>query len=329
MARIALVAQGVLLAFIVAACVVPEPGGEEPRVVASIPPLAAIAAAVRAEDVGSFLPPGGNPHQFEPRPSDVRRAGEADLLVTVGLGLDDWVREALEATRHSPVEILRCADHVTLLPLVEHSGHSGETRGPSAAHGSVESGADPHFWLDPLEAAQVGVAIGEALARQDPARAVDYQRRAAAFRERMHALDGELRELLAPVRGTRFVATHAGWAYFARRYGLEQAGVVETAPGREPGPRTLMRLAALVRSEGVSAVIAEVQLADGSARVLSEAAGIPILRLDPFGGPGIVGRESYEDLLRWNARRIAEALRPEGERHAVGESGGGALAKDD
>jgi len=309
--RLILCGTTLLLYFLVLGCQPATELSDSPRVVASIPPLAMLAAEIRgdAAAVSSFLPPGGNPHQFEPRPSDVRRAAQASVVVYVGEGFDDWVSKIVNEVGENSKSVIRCADHVTLLPhLGEEVTGEEPTREEHRADPAHEM--DPHFWLDPIEAAQIGVELAEALAEQDPVHATDYRDRARALALQLERLDAELRDQLEPLRGTRFIATHAGWAYFARRYGLEQVAVVELAPGREPGPRRLAQLVELAHRKNVKAIFSELQLADGSARVLSSELNVPVIALDPLGGAGVVGRDSVEALLRWNAQRLVDALAP-------------------
>lgn len=279
------------------------PSGTGPVVVASVPPLAMVAEAVHVdpEQVSSFLPPGANPHAFEPSPADVKRAAEAGVLVTVGLGFDAWAERALEAAGgRADVRRIRASEGVDLIPLSPEETEAG----------AVES-ADPHVWLDPRVASGLAGRIAEALADADPAHAARYRERASGFARELEALDAELAATLAPVRGEGFVALHAAWAYFARRYGLVQGAVIELAPGREAGPRHLIAVAERAREQGLRAVLADVQLADGTARVVAEQAGLPVVRLDAQGGRGVPGREDYPSLLRWNAERLRDGLRGE------------------
>ena len=139
-----------------------------PSTLASIPPLAMIAAEILGDSkaVRSFLPPGGNPHQFSPQPSEVLAARDADLLLVVGLGMDDWALEAMRNVQRQPTPVLVGAEFVELIPL--ETGVSAPEH--DYAHGA-ELEMDPHFWLDPLAAAALGHALAEALADVDPARA--------------------------------------------------------------------------------------------------------------------------------------------------------------
>jgi len=280
-----------------------EPEPEPPLVVTSIPPLAMIAGEICGKPgcAVSILPPGGNPHNFEPLPSDVQRASGAELLVLIGLGFDDWAAQAVGALQGGQIEVVKVSEGLDLLPL---------SRKPSEESPSTQPETwDPHFWLDPRMAGAIGRRIADALAKREPEEAETYATRASEFEHRMTVLDVELRDRLAPVRDARFIATHAGWAYFANRYSLRQIAVLEVSPGREPGPQTLLDIADQTKYRGVRVIFSEVQLAPGSARVVGEELGVPVVTLDPFGGPGREGRDTYEAMLRWNAVRIVDALK--------------------
>jgi zinc/manganese transport system substrate-binding protein len=52
----------------------------------------------------SLVPPGGEVHTFDPTPADIARVADADLIVTNGLGLDDWVADlARDSGTRAPI----------------------------------------------------------------------------------------------------------------------------------------------------------------------------------------------------------------------------------
>jgi zinc transport system substrate-binding protein len=104
------------------------------------------------------------------------------------------------------------------------------------------------------------------------------------------------------------VAFHGAWDAFARRYALEQAGVVETAAGQEPSPRTVADVVETARRLGVPAILVEPQLPARAARVIAAEFGGTTVEVDPLGDPGDPERASYEALLRFDARRFRAAL---------------------
>src|SRR5690606_16416946 len=91
-----------------------------------------------------LLPAGASPHTFEPRPSQIRDVARADLIISNGARLDDWI-EPLIAAGNPQAERLVLANGVPLLPWSEPSG-DGDPDDHAHHHGAF----DPHIWLDPV-----------------------------------------------------------------------------------------------------------------------------------------------------------------------------------
>ena len=154
-------------------------------------------------------------------------------------------------------------------------------------------------------AALAGPLAGR-LAELDPTGASAYKANAAAFIEKLAAFDAELAQTLAPVRGRALILMHPSINYMLARYGIELAGVVEPAAGREPSPRDMHELTQRVGQRGVRAIFSEPQLPRRPAEALAEATGAKLGEIDPTGG--VAGRADYFSLLRFNAAALAEAL---------------------
>jgi ABC-type Zn uptake system ZnuABC Zn-binding protein ZnuA len=288
-------------------------------VVATIAPLADLARDLGGGlvDARALLPPGANPHAFEFRPGDVRAVWESRVVLEVGGDFEPWVDRAVQAASRSGLIVVRGLDHVATRPLAfagegdplapvparERPDPADEAEGDHG-HGPV----DPHFWLDPRRMAELAPRVTEAFARADSANGASYRAALAAALDTLEALDREIEARLAPCRGVSLLALHATWGYFSDRYGLRIEGVLETFPGQEPGPMTVAALARRARASGVRAIVAEPQQSTRLASVLAAELGVPVLLLDPLGGEGVLGRETYAALLRWNARELEAAL---------------------
>ncbi len=185
----------------------------------------------------------------------------------------------------------------------EHEEGAEEAEGEDAHE---HEGVNPHIWLDPTLMAQAVPMIVERLAEVDSEHAADYETRGKAVVEELNALDTELKEILAPVKGAAFVPFHDGWPYFARHYGLDLVIEIEPAPGREPSPAYIADALRLIAGSGAKAIFSEVQLPARPAEVVAESAGLPLYILDPLGGGEKT--QSYADLMRYNADIIVAAL---------------------
>jgi zinc transport system substrate-binding protein len=272
------------------------------RVVATIQPLGMLVRRVGGArvDVSVLVPPGASPHTFEPQPSDVAKLAQAALVAEIG-GLDAWVGHLIGAAEHAPARFTALYAP-GLAPLAATGGHVEADADPHAAR------LDPHVWLDPLRVRDAIVpAIAAALGALDPDGRAAYGAAADAFRTELTTLDAEIRATLRD-RGRRFVAFHAAWRYFAERYGLEEIGVVEEAPGEEPTPKELVALVERARAAGIPAILVEPQLSPRVARVLASEFGATTVLVDPNGDPTDPARADYGGLLRFDAQAFARAL---------------------
>ena len=249
-------------------------------------------------DVQSLVPANGDPHTFEPRPSDMGRVAGARLIFMNGLGLDDWLNRSLANAVQGGTPIVRLAEN---LPGVEYisGGEAGQV-------------ANPHLWMYVPYAEKYVDRIEQALAKADPAHAADYASQAGAFRARLAELDGWVRAQITtiPVADRAIVSFHDAFPYYARGYGLRIVGVAVAAPGQEPSASWTAQLIDAIRANGIRAVFSEAQF---PARVLEQIAAetgasvVADLYDGSLGNPPIT---SYEALIRWDTQQIAKALAP-------------------
>jgi zinc transport system substrate-binding protein len=294
-------------------------------VIASIVPLRDFCEKIGGERVSVkvLIPPGASPHVFEPTPVAVARAMEARVFVYVGAGLDPWAERLIASRAAGRLIAVRATEGLPLIQEVaHHHGHHKDHQG-SGDHKSnrQEEGGEhakpgrhlhqqgnPHVWLDPVLAKDICRRIAQALIQADPEHKKEYQENLAAYLGELDKLHEEITQKVATFRVRDYVTFHPAFAYFSRRYGLREVGVIEAAPGREPSPGHLQRLIADIRKFGVKAVFAEPQLSPRVAEVIAQEAGVRVLLLDPLGGRPPYGSD-YLKLMRHNLAVLAQALK--------------------
>lgn len=185
-----------------------------------------------------------------------------------------------------------------------------DAHGHEEGHASEEhEGADPHFWLDPIRVRDAVLPVlVEHLVEADPAGGEYYRKRADDFRQRLTALDAEIRRGLAMAEGRKFVSFHRAWPYFAERYGLEEVGTVQEFAGEEPTPAEIARLVRGARDAGIRNILVEPQLDPRVAQTIANEFGAGTVVVDPLGDSGDPARSTYEGLMRFNARAFGQAL---------------------
>ncbi|HIK20274.1 MAG TPA: zinc ABC transporter substrate-binding protein [Synechococcus sp. M44_DOE_062] len=302
-----------------------QQGSTPPKVVTTILPITQFTRAVvgdRAE-VTPLIPPQVGPHDFQARPEDVRLLAQADVLVINGLGMETFL-EGLIANAANPR--LRTIDSSEGIPTLqtekpEHGhGHShGHAHGHSHGHGHGHSHGhshgkfNPHIWLDPRRAIQQVENIRDGLIAADPAGAEIYRANAAAFIEKLKALDEEIAARLAPFAGRSFVVFHDFAPYFAERYNLKAEFLVEI-PEANPSPEDVRRVMETVRKSGLKTILVEPQVGDDNPfQILAKDLGVEVRIFDPIetAGPEGIEPEYYLTILRQNVDNLISAFEKE------------------
>lgn len=277
---------------------------EKPVVAATVFPLADLVRQLGREEIQvvTLLPAGASPHTFEPTPKEMKLVSQAGLLVSVGAGLDVWGQKLIQATGVDVPEVV-VGENVELLPLGNHRHLEEDGEHHHEGHG------DPHVWLDPVLVKEViAPMLAEALSKEWPELADVFNTNLIRLQQELTALDQEFQDTLALCPNRKFISFHATWGYLAHRYGLEEVASVLEYPGQEPSARWLAELTELAREKDINVVMIEPQFNPQPANLLAEEIGGKVFVLDPLGGEGVAGRDSYVQLLRYNLAVLKEAF---------------------
>jgi zinc transport system substrate-binding protein len=265
-------------------------------VVATIFPLADFVKNVAGDkvEVVTLLKPGDSPHTYAERPSYSKAVARAKLLVVNGAGLDFWVEKLKSAASDNMVEL----DTSAIL----------EKEGLLLSGDEHDGGVNPHYWLDPVLAQKQVEVIAAALIAVDPDNKDFYSENAADYIAQLQSLDEEIKSMTQSFSSREFITFHPAWTYFARRYGLVEAAVIEEAPGKEPSPEYIGHVIDVAKALKVKAIFAEPQFSTKWAESIAKDGGAKVLLLDPIGGADLPGRDSYIALMRYNVGQMGEAM---------------------
>jgi ABC-type Zn uptake system ZnuABC Zn-binding protein ZnuA len=313
------------VAMVLGACNACKDGGGHggrPLVVASIFPVYDLVRRVGGEEVHVelLLAPGRSEHDYDPSPADAKRVAGAKLAFIVGLQLDDWTSKVVTASGgDTPIVALgpKVGTQRFELDVVgedehheegeHHEHHDGEGGAGDYDHHHEHDAEDPHVWLSVPRAIAMVTAIEAELAAALPDKASQFAANAEKLRTELRALDDEVRKTTSGFSKKAIVTFHGSFGYFAADYGLQIVAVIEPYPGKEPSAAYLKDVLEVLGKHPVGALYTEPQLDPRPAQVLAQEAKLPLRELDPVGG--LPGRESYEELMRFNVAALAESLR--------------------
>ena len=241
-------------------------------------------------------------HDYQLQTRDMVALEGADALVINGGGMEQFMDKVL--TLRADLPVIDASEGIAMFPSDEAHDHDAHAHDEHDEHDELYNA---HVWLDPSRAIKQVQNIADGLAEADPAHAAAYQENAAGYIERLTALDGELKAQLAPFAGADIITFHEAFAYFADAYGLHVAGVIANEPGEEPSTRDIADTCDLVTTLGIRTLFVEPQYPQKAAETIARETGASIYTLDPcVSGDGT--KESYETIMRENARVLTEAL---------------------
>jgi ABC-type Zn uptake system ZnuABC Zn-binding protein ZnuA len=273
-----------------------SPGtGSKLRVVTTTTVFADLVRQIGGDHVtvDSIVPAGVGPEDYEPKPDDARRLADADLIVSNGVGLDDFLEGIVEAAGRATAERLVLGNGIPTL--------------------TVDGEENPHFWLDPSLVERYYLpAIRDRLTKLRPIDSAAFASATDAYARKLRELDATNVEKIATIPADRrkLVTFHDAFPYFAAHYGFELIGVILENPGQEPSAADLAALVRKVEAAHVSAVFSEAQFDPKLARTLADEAGVTkvvtTLYNDALGPPPA---DSYIGLMTWDVDEIVKALK--------------------
>lgn len=288
----------------------------EPKVLATIKPLHALAASVM-NGVGSpnlLLRANASPHTYALKPSDAQAINKADLILWIGPDYEAFMAKSMRSLPKS-ARVLQMSKlpGVTLLATREGGvwEEEADNHGHGHGHGHDAKGHDEedmHLWLDPINAKTILAAMSEALGRADAPNAARYAANATAAAAEIDALDAELAGRLAPLKDKPFIVFHDAYQYYEKRYGLNAVGSITVTPDRVPGPRRLSELRKKITDQGALCVFSEPQFTSGLVGTVLSGTKARGGVLDPLGGAAPDGTGGYAGLMRGLADGLTGCL---------------------
>jgi zinc transport system substrate-binding protein len=289
------------------------------KVVATIPPIHSLAAAVM-EGKGEprlLVKGASSEHTYSMRPSDARALSEAEIVVRVSESLEAFLNKPIATlSRKATIMTLAEAPGMKLLPPREGGAFETHRHGETAGHGGNDPGHDhdharaaeagqehedeydPHLWLDTGNAAVVADQLAEAFAKARPEDAEAFRANAARLKEKLTVLDAELKAQLTGMNGARFIVFHDAYQSFEGRYGLTASGSLTVSPERQPGAGRLKAIRAKIAEAKSACVFAEPQFEPKLVASLVEDTAAKTGTLDGLGAGLHEGPELYFTMMR-------------------------------
>ena len=268
--------------------------GQGHKILVTFYPIYQFTKAIGKEkiDVSIIIPPGIEPHDWEPTIQDIQKMKDADMIVINGAGLESWITKI---TSINPNVMI--VDTSSDIPLLEKNSNGLDKIAKK----------DPHIWLDPVLAKKQVQNIADGLIKLDPQNANYYQQNANDYKAKLDILDNEIKIDLSTCDKKDFLSFHDAFSYFSKEYGLHQHTIVGGLdPETEPTAPALQQITKDAQSLGLNVIFTEEAANPRVSQVIADEIHGKVLVLSPLE---VTNKNiDYISKMEQNLSNLKEAL---------------------
>jgi len=248
--------------------------------------------------IDTLLPVTVDPHEYQPKPQDVARLAQSQVLIINGLGYETWLQKTL-ASLGGKRQLVVVTNG--LVPAPDPSGQHPE--------------GDPHMWMNPLDGINYVTQIRDGLTQADPAGKDAYARNADAYIVKLRALDlwvkGQVNQL--PVEKRLLITNHDALGYFAKAYDFKIIGAVipSVTTDASPSAQQLAGLIDTIKHSRARAIFLDIGENQKLAQQIASETGVKVatdLYVESTSGPNGPA-PTYIDMIKHDVTVILDALK--------------------
>lgn len=231
-------------------------------------------------NVTVMVPPGADPHTYEPLPSQMKQVQDAQIYFQVGSGIEfelTWMDKL--TSMNSQMKVVNSSAGIQLIPNTAEA----------------EEGSDPHVWVSPRNAKIMVENIYQALVQEDPQNKDYYTKNRDEYLKELDDLDKNITQTMSGKNNTKIMVYHPAWAYFCKDYNLQQVAIEQA--GKEPTPQNIAFLVDTARNESIKVIFVSPEFSTSNAQVIANEIGGKVVVVDPLS----------RDYLE-NMKNVAEAF---------------------
>jgi len=246
-------------------------GEKKLKVVTTLFPLYDMAKNIGSDkaEVSLLLPPGVEAHSFEPKPGDILKINEADVLVYTGKFMEPWAEDIIKGVVNKDLIVVNASLGTKMIPAAfSDSAEPAES-------------LDPHIWLDFDNAKIMVKNILKAFQLKDPVNRNFYEQKAKDYTNKLTELDTLYKMTLATCKDREIVyGGHYAFGYLAKRYGLKYLAAQGISPDAEPTANDLINLVEQIKKDKIKYVFYEELTSPRIAETLANETGAKMLQLN-------------------------------------------------
>ncbi|MBD2354567.1 zinc ABC transporter substrate-binding protein [Tolypothrix sp. FACHB-123] len=266
-----------------------------PRVVATTSILCDLTKQIAKNKINltCLIPPGTDPHRYQPKPEDRTAVEQANLILYNGYNLEPGLIKLIKATKSSAPKIPVAQIAVTQ-PQKFRQGKNIVT--------------DPHIWHNAKNGIKMVEVISNNLIKLDSSNAETYKSNQVKINAELTQLDKWIKSRIASIPEERrtLVTPHHAMSYYAKAYGLS---LIST--NKRPTSIQMKNLATKIKQAEIPTIFNETAINSNAIESVATAATVKVSERNLYSdglGEGGTGVETYQTMMTANTRTIVEGL---------------------
>ena len=287
----------------------------EIKVVTSIKPIHSLVSYImEGVDSPDLIVDGYNsPHGFSLKPSHAKMLQEADIVIYVGEGLEEFLEKPLQSLSQNAVKFellkqsgmkkLKFRERNIFEGHDDHDdhGHGKKKKDDHDDHGHDDHGHghgefDPHIWLDPMNAKIIVKKVTNQLSKLDKENSSTYK---SNSKKALKEIDNLIKQVKSDInKDAKVVVFHDAYQYFEKRFDVNIIGALTVNTDVLPGAEQLAEIREVIDHEQVTCVLSEPQFNPDIVKTIANDTNINMGVLDPLGATLDKGKILYFDLIK-------------------------------
>jgi zinc transport system substrate-binding protein len=250
-------------------------------IAASFYPIEEIVSNLSGGTIGvvGLTPPGAGAHDLELTSEQLTELEDSDVLFYLGDGFQPGIEKVMTSLPKS-VQVVDLLERITVRDIVPQlEGLEGETDGES-----LESGKDPHVWLDPANMIIMANHVHDVLQDIQGIDKKSIDSSLNTYLADLTKLGSEFDDGLKQCESNVIVTSHRAFEYLAARTNLQQVAIAGVNPDSEPSTKSMQEIAKFAQANRVSTIFFETLLPEDLARTIANEIGAKTDLLDPIEG---------------------------------------------
>ncbi|MEM5811816.1 MAG: metal ABC transporter substrate-binding protein [Candidatus Aenigmatarchaeota archaeon] len=250
---------------------------EKQKIAVTIYPFYDVVKEISGDkfEVILILPPGADPHNYELKPTDLKKIKDVKIVFSNGLLIDRWFENINKSLKGS--KLIKLFEVVDLIDN------------------------DPHFWLSLENMKKIAIKVRDELKLLDPTHKEYYE-------ENFNKFLNKLNKLIELRKGYQFnnlyiITQHNSFNYLAKELNFNIIGYLETE-NKEMKPAEFQNLINKIKKYNLKVIYGDIGEESNLLKNIAKEFNLKIYKLDPIEGKSGL---NYFEAYKYNLEILAKS----------------------